>query len=125
MPRLLMPLRDVPSDEYEEVCTLLDAHGLAHYRIEPSRWGLHGGGLWLVDDARFDEARQRLAAYQEQRAQRARAEREAAIAAGTAPGLLDQLRQQPLRTLALGLGLLLVIALSVLPFLWLMGWRPG
>lgn len=125
MARLLMPLRDVPSDEYEEICVLLDAHGLEHYRIEPSRWGLHGGGLWLVDDARFDEARQRLADYQQQRAQRARAERQAAIAAGTAPGLLDQLRQQPLRTLALGLGLLVVIALSVLPFLWLMGWRPG
>jgi hypothetical protein len=125
MPRLLMNLRDVPDDEYAEVCAVLDDRGLQHYRIDPSRWGLHGGGVWLVDEARFDEARECLAAYQAQRQQRARAQRQAARDAGELPGLVEQLRRQPLRMLLQVLALIAALAISVLPFLWLMGLLPG
>ncbi len=120
MARMLMNLRDVPADEYEEVCGLLEQHALEHYRIEPSRWGLHSGGLWLVDDARLAEAQRLLADYQASRAVRAREEWRSAKAAGKVPGLLDQLRLQPMRLLILVLALLGVLALSVLPFIWLM-----
>lgn len=125
MARLLMSLRDVPADEYEDVCSLLDQHRLEHYRIEPSRWGLHGGGLWLVDGSRFEETRALLETYQAERARHARAEWQAERAAGTAPSLLEQVRQQPLRMAALGLALLMALALTVLPFVWLMGFWTG
>jgi hypothetical protein len=36
MAKLLLNLRNVGDDEYADVCTLLDQHGIAWYRTEPS-----------------------------------------------------------------------------------------
>lgn len=116
-----MGLRDVPSDEYEAVCSLLEAHGIEHYRTEPSRFGLSSGALWVVDDTRHAQARAALDDYQAQRRDEARRERTEQLAAGTAPTLLSRLRNEPLRMLALLLLLAVVIGLSLLPFLWLGG----
>lgn len=40
MAKLLLNLRNVGDDEYADVCTLLDQHGIAWYRTEPSPWGI-------------------------------------------------------------------------------------
>ncbi len=120
-----MSLSHVPDDEYDEICALLDARGLQHYRIEPSRWGLHGGALWLVDEQRHDEASALLAQYQAQRAQRAQDAYRQARLDGSAPRMRDAWRAEPLRMLLLTLALLGAITLSVLPFLWLAGLLPG
>ena len=121
MPALLMSLRDVPADEYEEVCELLDTHALEHYRTEPSRWGISHGALWLVDEAALPRAKEILAGYQTERGSRAREEFAAARARGEVPTLLESFVQRPLLRLAQWFGLLAALALSLLPFLWLAG----
>jgi hypothetical protein len=121
MSAFLMSLRQVPLDEYEEVCTLLDDNGLEHYRTEPSRWGISHGALWLVDDAALSRARELLAEYQAGRGERARAAFAEARLRGEVPSLLEGFIQAPLLRLAQWLALLVVLALSVLPFLWLAG----
>lgn len=121
MPKRLMSLRDVPVDEYEGVCALLDGLAIEHYRTEPSRWGISSGAIWVVDDNRHAEARDALDRFQQARAAVARQERAEQLAAGTAPTLASRLRNEPLRMLALLLTLVMVVALSLLPFLWLAG----
>lgn len=121
MPKRLMSLRDVPVDEYEGVCALLDGLAIEHYRTEPSRWGISSGAIWVVDDSRHTEARAALDRFQQTRAETARRERAEQLAAGLAPTLATRLRDEPLRMLALLLALAVVVALSLLPFLWLAG----
>jgi hypothetical protein len=121
MPKRLMSLREVPVDEYEGVCALLDGLAIEHYRTEPSRWGLSSGAIWVVDDHRHAEARAALDRFQYDRAAAARRERAEQLAAGTAPSLATRLRDEPLRMLALLATLAIVVALSLLPFLWLAG----
>lgn len=121
MPALLMSLREVPADEYDDVCALLDRHALEHYRTEPSRWGISHGALWLVDEAALPRAKQLLADYQAERGQRARQDFADAKARGEVPTLLESFLQRPVLRLAQWFGLLAALALSLLPFLWLAG----
>ncbi|HDS1823587.1 TPA: hypothetical protein QEM94_002985, partial [Stenotrophomonas maltophilia] len=84
MAKLLLNLRNVGDDEYADVCTLLDQHGIAWYRTEPSPWGISNGGLWLREDADHPRAKALMAEYQAERGPRIRAERERALREGTA-----------------------------------------
>ena len=118
MPLLLLNLRNVPEDEADEVRALLDDHGIDYYETRPSLWGVSGGGLWLPDDRQEDEARKRLAAYQFARGERARRERELAISEGRAPSAWAAFRENPLRALATLLGIVLMLGLATLPFLF-------
>lgn len=116
-----MSLRDVPADEYAEISALLHRHGIEHYRTEPSRWGISHGAIWLVETERLERARALLDDYQQQRAEQARAAWTEARQRGEVPTLLERFLQQPLVTGAQWLALLAALALSVLPFLWMIG----
>ena len=121
MAKFLMNLRDVPEDEADEVRALLDAHAFDWYETKPSFWGVSGGGFWLRDDDRLAEAKARLAEYQEARGSTARARREADLAAGRVESPWADLRRRPLQTFAILLGIVLMIALTLLPFVLLRG----
>lgn len=118
MPTLLLNLRDVPDDEVDEVRSLLDGHHIDYYETKPSLWGVSGGGLWLPDDSQAAVAKAYLAAYQVERGERMRRERAEAIAQGRAPSAWSAFRADPLRALATVLGILLMLALATLPFLF-------
>lgn len=121
MPAFLMSLRHVPADEYAEVSALLNRNGLEHYRTEPSRWGISHGALWLVEDERLGEARELLGRYQQERGDKARAAWADALARGEVPTLFERFLQRPLVTTAQWLALIAMLAISILPFLWLAG----
>lgn len=115
MSKLLMNLRRVPEDELEEVRALLSAHDIDFYETEPSMWGISGGGLWLRDESQDSVVQALLAEYQQQRKERMRSAFEQARAQGRAPSLWDH----PVRTIAVLLAGLVVLLVSVLPFLTL------
>ncbi|MCK7593126.1 DUF6164 family protein [Pseudomarimonas salicorniae] len=121
MSAFLMSLRDVPVDEYEEIRTLLDDNRIEHYRTEPSRWGISHGAIWLVEDGGLAQARTLLEEYQRGRGERARAAFAEAAQRGEVPTLFQRFRERPLVSAAQWLGLLVALALSILPFLWLAG----
>jgi hypothetical protein len=121
MAKFLMTLRDVPDDEADDIRALLDAASIAYYETKPSLWGVSGGGFWIVDDERIVDAKARLAEYQTDRARRVRAEREADRAAGRLDPPWAALRRNPLQALAALLGIVLMIALTLLPFVLLRG----
>ena len=116
MAKLLLNLRNVGDDEYADVCTLLDQHGIAWYRTEPSPWGISNGGLWLREDADHPRAKALMAEYQAERGPRIRAEREQALRDGTAETFGGLFRRRPVYVVMAG-----AAALVLLPFVLLRG----
>ncbi len=121
MSKLLMNLRNVPDDEADDVRAMLDAEQIAYYETRPSIWGVSAGGIWVTEDAAFADARRAMDDYQQQRSTRARAEYAAAKRAGTAETFVTMLRADPARVVMSLLGILVVLALMVLPFILLRG----
>ncbi|PWG65484.1 DUF6164 family protein [Spiribacter halobius] len=121
MARLLLNLRHVPEDEADDIRALLDRHGFAYFETPPNRWGISVGGIWLRDEEDFEAVQTVLARYQAERAERARAAYAADRRAGRAETLLQRLRRDPLRSLALLAAVALVLYLTLMPFLTLGG----
>src|SRR5690625_30596 len=96
MCRLIFRLRNVPEDEADEVRDLLEQHHIDFYETSAGNWGISMPGLWVRDDSQYDAARRLLDAYQQERAERLRAEYEAARAAGEAETQWQRLRREPM-----------------------------
>lgn len=114
---LLFKLRGVPEDEAEAVRERLAAQDFDTYETQAGRWHLGEPAIWLRDPEQFAAARQVIDAYQAERAELLRREREAQRARGEADTLGRRLAQQPFRLLLLVIGAGAILALSLLPFL--------
>jgi hypothetical protein len=119
MATLLLNLRDVPDDEADEVRALLDAHAIEWYETKPSLWGVSGGGLWTARDDQAERAQAQLAAYHAQRAERAQAQRAEDLRAGRVESSWHGWRRRPLQALVAAVGILLMLAVTLLPFVLL------
>ena len=121
MAKLLLNLRNVDEDESRDVGELLDRNGIAWYRTEPSPWGISFGGIWLRERDDHPRAKALMDAYQRERSQRVRAEREAGLRDGSAETFGSLFRRRPLYVVAMLLGMLAAAALVLLPFVLLRG----
>ncbi|QTF92897.1 DUF6164 family protein [Halomonas sp. BM-2019] len=119
MARLLFRLGNVPEEEAEEVRALLDARGFDTYETRAGFWGLGVAAIWLRDETQFDAAREVLDAYQQGLAERVRRERDDLAERGEAPTLWTRLRHHPIRLLMVAVAVAVILALTLLPFLWL------
>ncbi len=117
MPHHLMSLRHVPDDEAEEIRALFEAHEVRYYETPPSRWGISMGGFWVHDADEAARARSLLAEYQRQRLQSQREAYEGRRLRGEAGGVWQMFRHKPVRTLAACLAILVIVGLSLLPFI--------
>ena len=120
MPTLLLKLRNVPEDEYEEVCALLNEHDIHFYETKVGFWGIGMAGLWLRDNQQLAQAQQLLAEYMTKRQVRAKEAYEESIREGTNRTLLSTFKQQPVTFLLYLLALVVVLGLTIWPFLGLM-----
>jgi len=121
MSKLLLNLRNVADDEIQDVTALLDKAGIAHYRTQPSPWGISFGGIWIRDNADHPRARQLMSGYQQARGERVRAERDAALRDGSAETFGSLARRRPVFVGAVLLGMAVAAALVLLPFVLLRG----
>ncbi len=116
---LLFRLHNVPDEEADEVRGLLDDHGFDTYETRAGFWGLGVAAIWLHDDAQLESARQVIDQYQQALGERVRRERDELVVKGQAPSLWRRLRYHPLRVIFLTTVAAIVLALSLLPFVWL------
>jgi hypothetical protein len=117
--RLLFRLGNVPDAEAEEVRALLEAHGFDTYETRAGFWGLGVAAIWLRDEGQYEAAREALDAYQQGLAERVRQERDDLAERGEAPTLWTRLRHHPVRMLLVAVAVAGILALTLLPFLWL------
>ncbi|HDZ39428.1 MAG TPA: hypothetical protein ENH62_14330 [Marinobacter sp.] len=117
MPHHLMNLRHVPDDEAEEIRALFDDHDVRFYETPPSRWGVSMGGFWVHDDDEAQRAKELLQEYQRQRLESQREAYEARRLNGESMGAWQMFRYKPVRTFAACLAIVVMIGLSLLPFI--------
>lgn len=115
MAKLLLNLRMVLEDEIEDVRSMLEEHRIEYYQTEPSRWGISYGGIWLRHNEDLPEAKRLMAAYQEARRTRVRAEHEASLRAGTAETFADVWRENPGRVVLNVIAIIVLLGLVALP----------
>ena len=113
----LFSLHNVPDDEAEDICRLLEDNGIAYYDTPAGFWGFIPPAIWLQDKEQLERARALIEDYQAQRFQTQRAAYEQQCREGGARSLWHSFRDDPLRFL-LYLGIILVILyFSIKPFL--------
>ncbi|WDK29861.1 DUF6164 family protein [Xanthomonas campestris] len=120
MAKLLLNLRNVPDDEADDVRALMRDNLVQTYETRPSNWGISAGGIWLSEED-YPRAKALMDAYQARRGADARAQRQQALASGTAETFGALLRRRPLFVLATLVGMLVIASLVLLPFLLLRG----
>lgn len=121
MSKLLLDLRHVPDDEADDVRAMLDANGIGYHETRPGPWRISVGGIWVTEDAAIVGARHLMAAYQQARGERVRAEHAAAMRDGTAPTFWSQLRAEPLRVVLAMAAIVMLLGLVALPVILLRG----
>ncbi len=104
-----------------EVRALLDEHGFDVYETQAGVFRLGVDAIWLRDEAQREAAETALAAYQAERFEQARRELYEARAEGKAPTLLRRLLEHPVQIVLVLIAVGLIGALTLLPFLGLMG----
>lgn len=60
-------MRDVPTDEADEVRALLDSQGIEYFETFAGNWGISMPALWVKNPAKFNDARALIDEYQKQR----------------------------------------------------------
>jgi len=116
----LMKLRYVPEDELREIHELMEQHEIEVYETSAGNWGISLPALWLKDDEQYPRARALLDDYARERASKARAEFEALKRSGRERTFIDILREKPLRTILYISVVLVLIYISIAPFVSLM-----
>jgi len=115
---LLFNLQGVPEDEVDEVRTYLQEHDIQFYETYAGRWRIGLAAIWLPDTQQKQEAEALIAAYQQSRYARFQNEREHLQELGLLKSILLQLYIQPLKVSAAILGIVLVLMISILPFIF-------
>ena len=117
MQTLLLNLRHVPDDEADEVRALLSTNRIPFYETAPNRWGVSAGAIWIRDEGDAATAKALMADYQARRSAQGRAAWVDAQRDGSAPTWRSQLREAPLRVIAILVAIIAIVAVSLWPLL--------
>lgn len=120
MSLLLFRLNNVPQEEADAVRALLDEDGIEFYETSAGAFGISVAAIWLPDESQAPRAKQLIAEFQERHSRQLRAEWEESRNRGEADTFLKRLRREPFKVLLLIAGLLVVLYVSVVP--WLSAW---
>lgn len=122
MPNLLFRLNGVPDDEAQDIRVLLEENAIRFYETDAGFWRVGVDAIWLPDDSQLEQARALLDTYQQQRVEHQQQTYAVLQEQGRAPSLREKFAAQPFRILGLMMAILLVLALSLVPFLMLLTW---
>ena len=115
MPVRLFDLRGVPEDEAEEVRALLTNHKIEFYETSAGNWGISVPAIWLHDDTHFEQAKQIIAQYQEERFSKARSEYTQRKREGKNRTIIEVAREDPVRFIVYLVVALFILVLSIKP----------
>ena len=110
-------LRGVPEDEADEMRALLTENQIDFYETPAGSWGMSMPALWVNDDDQLQQAKQLLDQYQQQRQLQAQAEYQTLKQQGKQRSVIDLFKEQPLRFLLYLIIVVVVLYLSLSPFL--------
>lgn len=118
---IIFRLNGVLDEEADEVRALLTEHGFEFYETSAGRWGISVAALWLKYDEDKERARTLLDEFQFNRQEKIRAEHEQLRKEGKLENVLGRLLSNPLQFVVYMIFILLIIYLSLSPFVFLGG----
>ena len=117
MAKLLFKMYGVPEDEIEDVRALCEQHELEVYETEMGRWGIGIAAIWLRNNEQYEQAKEVLEEYQQQRFANAQESRREVEKFNLMQGLYVKFKQDPDRFFLSLLGMAAILGLSLYPFL--------
>lgn len=117
---LLFRLNNVPEEEADAVRTILVDSEIDFYETSAGAFGISVAAIWLRDESQAERARELIADFQAEHAQRVREAWQASRDRGEADSFIKRLRREPFKVLLLIAGLLVVLYVSTVP--WLSAW---
>jgi len=117
MAKLVFKLKDVSLDEAEDIRELLAENDILFYETHAGNWGIAMAGIWIRDDARYNETMLLLHEYDKKRAAQFNQDYADLKQAGHAPTLLGNLLSSPLRFFVYIFSIIVVLYISVIPFI--------
>lgn len=122
MATLIFRLRNVPDDEAEAVKNLLDDNDIDWYETSAGNWGIAMPGLWVNKPLDADQARELIDHYQSERRNALRSAYEDGLLTGETKTFLQNIKENPLKTVLIVTFCLFILYLSINPFLQLIGY---
>jgi len=117
---LLFKLNNVPDDEANDIRNLLDSNNIAFYETDAGFFRVGVDAIWLPDISNAEQARELIRAYQIERTHNQQQNYALLVEQGTAPTLWQNFCAQPFRFILLVLAILLVVGITLIPFLMLL-----
>jgi hypothetical protein len=117
MPEQLFPLRGVPDDEAEDIRALLADNNIEFYETSAGNWGTSLPAIWLRDDSQLERARTLIDAYQSKRTLQQREIYAQLKREGRHRTFWTLLRETPLKIVAYLGAVLVILYLSIRPYL--------
>lgn len=114
MPYLVFKLNGVPSDEADDVRTLLTDNDIHYYETSSGRWGVSIAAIWVREDGEYEQARQLISQYQIERAGRVRKEY-----SHNRTNLWMRFLENPVEFIMILLAVCFILGITLYPFL---GW---
>ena len=97
MAKLLFQMRNVTDDEAVEVRVLLEENGIEYFETDAGNWGVSMPGLWLKEEENFEQARELLDEYQQQRGDRIREEYAKNLESGETNSMWNNFKENPFK----------------------------
>lgn len=117
MAKLLFKMYGVPEDEIEDVRALCEQYELEIYETEMGRWGIGIAAIWLRHNNQYDQAKEVLEEYQQQRFENAQESRREVEKLNLMQGLYVRFKQDPESFFLSLLGMAAILGISLYPFL--------
>ena len=117
MAKLLFKMYGAPDDEIQDVRELFEQHDFDTYETEMGRWGIGIAAIWLRNEEQYEQAKQVLEEYQQQRYENAHQSRTEIENLSFLQGLYVKYKQDPEAFFMSLLGLAAILGLSLYPFL--------
>ncbi|MDH5433786.1 MAG: DUF6164 family protein [Gammaproteobacteria bacterium] len=117
MPSLLFKLNNVPDDEADDIRQMLSDADIEFYETDSGPFGLSFAGIWIVDDHELAQAQTLLDEYQQNRARLAREDYQTRKENGEIRSWWQQVLDSPVRSIAALFFILLILYLTLSPFL--------
>ena len=119
MAAIVFKLNGVSDDEADQVRALLDDNSIEYYETSSGRWGVSVAALWVKNDDDKPQARILIEEFQVRRQAEVRAEYEQLRLQGELDNVLSRLLRNPVQSIVYIFFVLLIIYLSLSPFLYI------
>ena len=114
---LLFKLANVPEDEAEDIRQLLNVHEIPFNETQAGRFKIGLAAIWLLDKTDLAQAKALIEHYQNERYENAQEYKLLLQEIGFFASIVLHIQQNPLQGLVSISAIIIVLILSVLPFI--------